>query len=331
MSYDGKLLARARKRLDGIRAENEAEQARRLAEAYALRPEIRRCDAELRSHMTEIVRLTLSHADDVAARIDELREKNLSVRAMRSELLRSIGRDDEWLEEIYSCPKCRDSGVYGGGVCTCLDRLYNEELTKELGALMKTGGERFEDFDLSLYDASPIPGGSVVPRERMKKLLEIAKRFAADFPDTPYNLLLQGGTGLGKTFLSACIARAVADKGCSVCYDTAAAAVGSFEKQKFDRSEEADERVGRMLSCDLMILDDLGTEMPTPMAQSAIYTLINTRLVNGKKTVVSTNLGFEEIERRYGAQTLSRLRGDFETLPFVGKDIRLLRKRRQSE
>ena len=331
MSYDGKLLARARERLDAIRAANAREQSLRLEEAYSRRPEIRQCDAELRAQMTELVRLTLSRGEDVAGRIDELRQKNLAVRARRSGLIRSLGHTDDWLEEIYSCPKCRDSGVYGGGVCSCLDRLYNAELTKELGALMKTGEERFEDFDLSLYDASPVPGSGVVPRERMKKVLEIARRFAEDFPDTPYNLLFQGGTGLGKTFLSACIARAVADKGCSVCYDTAAAAVGSFEEQKFYRSAESEERVERMLSCDLMILDDLGTEMPTPMAQSAIYTLINTRLVNGKKTVISTNLTFDEIERRYGAQTLSRLRGDFETLPFVGRDIRLLKKRRQGE
>ena len=160
----------------------------------------------------------------------------------------------------------------------------------------------------------------------MKQVFTAAKYFAENFPEGSQNLLFQGGTGLGKTFLSACVARAVADRGYSVCYDTAAAVVGSFEAQKFAHDEEADARVRRMLSCDLLILDDLGTEMPTPMAASALYTLINTRLAEGKKTIISTNLSFDEMERRYSAQICSRIRGAYERLPFVGRDIRLIRK-----
>ena len=160
----------------------------------------------------------------------------------------------------------------------------------------------------------------------MKQVFTAAKYFAENFPEGSQNLLFQGGTGLGKTFLSACVARAVADRGYSVCYDTAAAVVGSFAAQKFAHDEEADARVRRMLSCDLLILDDLGTEMPTPMAASALYTLINTRLAEGKKTIISTNLSFDEMERRYSAQICSRIRGAYERLPFVGRDIRLIRK-----
>ena len=178
--------------------------------------------------------------------------------------------------------------------------------------------DNFEKFDLTLYDAAA--------RGTMKQVFTAAKYFAENFPEGSQNLLFQGGTGLGKTFLSACVARAVADRGYSVCYDTAAAVVGSFEAQKFAHDEEADARVRRMLSCDLLILDDLGTEMPTPMAASALYTLINTRLAEGKKTIISTNLSFDEMERRYSAQICSRIRGAYERLPFVGRDIRLIRK-----
>ena len=155
---------------------------------------------------------------------------------------------------------------------------------------------------------------------------DIAKAFAEQFSPASGNLLFQGGTGLGKTFLSACVARAVAARGYSVCYDTAAAVVGSFEAQKFSRDEEADARVKRILSCDLMILDDLGTEMPTPMADSALYTLINTRLNEGKNTIISTNLRDGELQKRYGAQICSRLFGAYERVPFVGRDIRMLKR-----
>ena len=159
---------------------------------------------------------------------------------------------------------------------------------------------------------------------------EACKRYAENFSDTSRNLLFQGGTGLGKTYLSACIARVVAARGFSVCYDTASAALDNYEKAKFSRDTEEGEaaavRIRRMESCDLMILDDLGTEMPTPMAQSALYTLVNNRLVNGKKTIVSTNLSNDELAKRYTPQIASRILGEFQCLPFLGTDIRRLKR-----
>ena len=326
MSYDGKLLARARDELDRIREKNTAERARRVSEAYAAKPELRLCDERLREQMTELVRLTLSGGEDAAARIEALRGENLALQERRAELLRQLGRASDWLDELVSCEKCRDSGVYRGGVCDCLKKLYNAELTRDVGVLLRSGDESFEKFDLTLYDDKPLPGSSVIPREMMKKVLAAAKDYAGSFSAGADNLLFQGGTGLGKTFLSACIARETAEKGFSVCYDTAASVVGSFEAQKFSHDESADARVKRMLACDLMILDDLGTEMPTPMAESALYTLINTRLVEGRSTIISTNLSFDEMARRYSGQVCSRLRGEYRLLPFVGRDIRLIKR-----
>ena len=318
MTYDGKLLARARTALDRIRTDNETEHQLRMAAAYAARPEIRRCEEEMRAQMTELVRITLAREADGAEKIEKLKEENLALQARRRELLRSLGHEADWLDPIVSCKKCGDSGVYGGGVCDCLKKLYNAELTRDVGVLLKNGDESFEKFDLSLYEGAA--------RETMKSVFEIAKNYADHFSPASGNLLFQGGTGLGKTFLSACVARVVAQKGFSVCYDSASAVIAAFEAQKFDRSEEADARVRRMLACDLMILDDLGTEMPTPFADSALYTLINTRLNEGRNTIISTNLGYDELERRYTAQIFSRLRGSFERLPFVGRDIRLIKR-----
>ena len=318
MSYDGTILARARDRLDGVREQNAREHELRIRQAYTAKPELRAIDAELRAQMTELVRLTLSGDAKSAEKIDKLREESLALQRRRGELIRALGHGENWLEEIVSCEKCRDSGVYRGGVCDCLKRLYNEELTRDLGVLLKNGDESFEKFDLSLYDAEY--------RGSMQTVFQIAKAYAEHFTPAAGNLLFQGGTGLGKTFLSACVARAVAAKGFSVCYDTASAVVGSFEKQKFSQDEEADRRVRRILSCDLMILDDLGTEMPTPMADSALYTLVNTRLGEGKNTIISTNLRDSEMQKRYGAQICSRLFGAYERVPFVGRDIRLLKR-----
>ncbi len=329
MPYDGKILARAREALEQRRAENQAEQQRRLAAVYARLPEIQQIDMSMRAQMAELVKLTIARRGDLKERIEELEKSNLDLQVRRAELLTEHGYGMDYLDEICSCPKCRDTGVYNGAPCECLHKLYNQELTKELGVLLQTGDECFERFDLNYYSRESV-GGKPSPHETMTIVFEACKEFADDFPENSNNLLLQGDTGLGKTYLSACIARVVAGKGYSVCYDSASAALEAFERQKFSRdpeeAESAARRVRQMLGCDLMILDDLGTEMLTPVSASALYTLLNTRLVNGRNTIISTNLKDEELAHRYAPQICSRLDGEFLRLPFKGTDIRRLRR-----
>jgi DNA replication protein DnaC len=156
--------------------------------------------------------------------------------------------------------------------------------------------------------------------------------YADGFGDSSTNLLFQGGTGLGKTFLSACVARTVAGRGFSVAYESCATALSAFETSKFSRdpaeAEAAAARVKQYLTCDLMILDDLGTEMVTSFSVSALYQIINGRLIAGKKTIVSTNLSTAELSGKYGPQIMSRLEGEYDFVIFKGQDIRQLKKER---
>lgn len=327
MAYDGKLLARARSALEARRADNQAEHESRVRSVYARVPEIRQLDQQMRRQMTELVRVTIAGGADMPEKLERLRRANLDAQARRAELLVEHGWPINYLDEIVSCRKCRDTGVYEGQPCECLVRLYNRELTRELSTLLR-GDESFARFDLALYSDALNESGTV-PREVMRRVKAACEKYAENFPNVSSNLLFQGGTGLGKTYLSACIARVVANKGYSVCYDSAAAALETFERQRFSRdadtAEAAAARAERMLSCDLMLLDDLGTEMVTSLSTSALYTLLNTRLVNGRRTVISTNLTDEELRRRYPQQICSRLEGEFLHLPFVGDDIRLLK------
>lgn len=332
MAYDGKLLARAREALECQREKNEQEHAARAARVYARVPEIERIERRMRRQMPVLVRLAVSHEPDKAERIAALREENLDLQIRRAELLTEYGWDSSYLEPIYSCEKCKDTGVFEDGVCSCLDKLYNRELTRELSALLQTGDESFENFRLELYSTEYLPEAGCSSRDCMKRVYDACRRFVDSFPNNSMNLLLQGGTGLGKTYLSACIAREIAKKGYSVCYDFCSGAIDAFETQKFGRdsaeSERAALRVQRMLSCDLLILDDLGTEMLTQMASSALYTIINTRLVNRKCTIVSTNLSDAALAERYSSQISSRLLGEYRKLPFVGReDLRRNRKK----
>lgn len=330
MPYDGKILARARTELENIRANNIAEQQRRQHKVYARLPELERIDTEMRAGMAELVRLTIARRPDIKERVAMLRDNNLNLQKRKAQLMENAGFHADYLDEIFTCPKCRDTGIYEGGVCSCLDRLYNAELTKELGTLMRRGDESFDKFNLNYYPAEYDAGIGSSPREFMSAVYERCRRYAENFSSASPNLLFSGGTGLGKTYLSACIARVIAGRGCSVCYESTAAALESFERAKFSRDSEESEaaalKVRRMQDCDLMILDDLGTEMATPIAQSALYTLINSRLVNGKKTIISTNLTDSELSSKYTPQISSRILGEFQKFPFYGQDIRRMKK-----
>ena len=322
MTLDGRLLARARERLAQRREANLAEWERREAEAYAAAPELRHIDAQLRALIHDVIDCA-GGGENAAEGLEHVRQESLRLCAEKAETLVAHGFPADYLDDLVSCTSCRDTGYRSDGeICFCLLRLYEEEKAKELTCVLKAGEESFGDFRLDYYKGKA--------RECMEQTLCAARAYAEGFgPDTG-NLLLQGSTGLGKTFLSGCIARTVSAKGCSVVYETAQEAFAAFEEQKFSRDAEtyaaASEKVQRILNCELLILDDLGTELTTSFTQSALYNIINSRLSGSRKTVISTNLTDAELAARYLPQTVSRLNGEYETLLFLGEDIRAIRK-----
>ena len=201
--------------------------------------------------------------------------------------------------------------------------------------MLDLGGQSFETFSLSWYSDTYDPALGISPRKNMARILEICRNYAETFSQDSGSLLLTGDPGLGKTFLSAAIARVVSGDGWSVVYDTAGSIFRRFESQKFRREdeEEADADVERVLHCDLLILDDLGTEMTTAFVQSALYQIVNTRLMEKRATILSTNLSMvernNEIASRYSPQIASRIEGEYQVLPFFGEDIRILKRQRQ--
>ena len=247
----------------------------------------------------------------------------------RVQLLASLGYPADWLEEKPACTQCGDTGYVQGGVCPCLRAYYAREQLAELSRLLPLGEDSFETFSFDWYDSTVQPAFGVSPRENMERNFDVCRDYAYQFDRGGGNLLLSGGTGLGKTFLSACIARVVSENGFSVVYDTAASVFSRFEDAKFRRDDGGSEDADRCMKCDLLILDDLGTEMTTAFVQSALYQIVNGRLMGKRATIISTNLAPEEIGSRYGRSVLSRLEGDYEILPFFGEDIRRLKRERQ--
>ena len=321
MATDGKIIARAMAALDRRRTEREETFRRRREEVFAKSETARRLEGRIRALPAQALRLTLEGGEDAAERIALLKQQSFLLRGELAQELALMGLPPDWLEEDYACSKCRDTGYVDGRMCDCLKRLVKTEQTRELSRVLDMGNETFSRFRLDFYDDAADQENS--PRKAMKKVYTICKAYADTFGKKPENLLLTGGNGLGKTFLSTCIAHDVAEKGFSVCYASAAACFQRFEEEKFSRDDEAAEDVERYLSCDLLILDDLGTEMNTAFTVSALYRIVNTRLMRKKCTVISTNLQPEELAGRYSDAVASRILGeDYIKLKFVGRDIR---------
>lgn len=329
MALDGHLLAMARQEKDAIRARSMAEDQRRHQIAYERIGELEALDERIGALMLEVF---ASVTGGQGRSIDEISAESLDLQARRAELLVGHGLPMDFLDGAWDCPKCQDTGYVEGRICPCLKKLYDKQRIEDLSALLKLGQENFGTFDLGYYEARPDSATGVSARENMEVVFGACYDYAIGFGENSPNLLFRGGTGLGKTFLSACIAREVSARGHSVVYDTAVSCLSSFEIQKFARStqeaEDAGARVSRMLGCELLILDDLGTEMATDFTRSALYTLINTRLIHNRKTIISTNLTSREMTRRYTPQIMSRLEGEYQVLTFTGMDIRQIKKER---
>lgn len=327
MAYDGKILARARAVIDEKRRNSDNEREKREAQAYKQIPELKDIDVSLARLMADTASKALSGGYMKSA-LDSVRSECEAFSKRRAELLKKSGFPEDYTDMKYDCSRCHDSGYILGSPCKCLEDAYKSESVRELSYMLDIRGQCFERFELDYYDNSSLRSGDS-PRCIMSATHDFCKKYASDFKDNSPNLLFRGSTGLGKTFLSACIAKVVSEKGFSVVYDTAVSVFDSFETQKFDRGEnsiEASSKVRRYLNCGLLILDDLGTEMTTSFTQSALYSLINSRLISGLKTVISTNLTAEETRRRYSAQIVSRLEGEYICLDFVGRDIRAIKR-----
>ena len=329
MALDGKLLAQARKKLEDIRRHNEDTQSARQREIYARLPQVRNIDVRLQNQMRDLASIAMRRDAEAKQALKALEDENLALQARRAELLVAAGYPETYTDDIYSCPDCQDKGYFmDGRMCACLKKLYNAEVTQDLSGLLK-GDEQFGAFRLDYYSNQPDANGNV-PREIMEIILTKCKNYAANFSATSPNLVFSGAPGLGKTFLSACIARTVSQKGYSVAYESCSAALSAFEKEKFSRDVDeataAGAKVRRYLDCDLLILDDLGTEMNTMFTQSALYTIINQRLIDNKQTIISTNLDETMLSAQYSPQITSRLLGEFRWLRFLGSDIRQMKK-----
>lgn len=331
MAYDSKVMNRALVWFDGDKQRRAAQFTARRQRVFLQIPRLAEIDRELRGTMAQIISSALKRGVDPMPAIRVVRDENLALQQERAELLTANGYPADYLEEKPACERCGDTGYFSGGVCSCLQEYYNREQIRELSRMLDLGTQSFESFNFDWYSTAVDPDFGVSSREMMEDNFDICQDYAHQFGPRSDNLLLCGEPGLGKTFLSACIARVVSESGHSVVYDTAAHVFAQFENERFRRDglDDAEDDVNRYMNCDLLILDDLGTEMVTTFVQSTLYQIINGRLISGKKTIISSNLSPSELGKRYSVQIQSRLEGEYRVLPFFGDDIRKLKREQE--
>ena len=286
-------------------------------------PELSDVCRKLAATGPRIFEAALGPADELEQRLSGIKKENAALLEKQKQILKSNGYPEDWLDVKYECPVCNDEGNVDGKMCICMKKelISAGYVSAGIAGLCET--HSFDTFDLSYYSYNP------EVYSNMKYIVERVRSYAESFkPETSPSLLFFGGTGLGKTHLSVAAAKLVIERENCVVYGTAQNIFSDFEFERFGRSfsDTSASRTDKYFDCDLLIIDDLGTEIKSQAVTAFLYNLINTRIGSGKPIIINTNLTTPDaIVERYDERVASRLLGEFLPYRFTGKDVRMLK------
>ncbi len=319
MAFSSESYQAVKNIITNRRLDAEAKARERLADAYRKCPELKELDAVFPEIAGKIIEAFSDNKnpDKTVSTIRKLQKESENLMAQRAELLKMAGLPADYTDPHYHCEKCKDTGYLPHGKCECLKKelvLYGYAHSG-LGCLLEK--QDFDNFSLDYYYGND--------RLLMEENLSRCKNFADGFPSS-VSLLMIGNTGLGKTHLSTSIAKAVIGRGYDVLYETSQNLISAFSSERFGKNYGVSNEVSdteRFFSCDLLIIDDFGTEETNQFSVSVFYNLINSRTNKALSTIINTNLSQSDLKNRYGDRITSRLLGEFTVLSFPGKDIRM--------
>lgn len=330
MGYPKEVYDDAWRELERRATTAREEQRARREEIRRILPEIEQLERAMAKTAANITGAVMLGKKGAVSRIEELKQLSLSLQQQRAALLQKQGYPTDYLAEQHGCNHCRDTGYTGRKMCHCLKELLTKAAYLRLGAVSNANDCSFESFSLSYYPEQPLDHSGIVPRRRMAQIFQYCRQYATDFSHESESLLFLGQTGLGKTHLSLAIASAVTGKGFGVLYSSVQKLMDRLESQKFSNAnnmrEQYRDSVNYILHCDLLVLDDLGTEFYTQFTASVLYNIINSRLAEKRPTIINTNLDLPKIEEKYSQRMVSRLACGYKVLRFCGKDIRFIQK-----
>jgi len=325
MAFDKNIAAAVAEEFASKKQAREELIEKRRAELYIKIPSLKTLEDEIASVSFKTF-LKVADGFDAEKAAVSIKEEVTALTAKRDALIKDAGYNKDYLNPSYDCPLCKDEGFLDNSYCNC----FRKELIKRTFAesnLANLSDNTFDRFSLDWY-SDEAEDGALSPRKNMEKVFIECKKFAENFDKITDNLLLTGPSGLGKTFLSSCIASKLIEDGVNVIYQSSSVIFSLLDRVKFGKNvSEADIYTSeRLLDADLLILDDLGTEFITEFSVSELFRIVNTRILTGKKTVINTNLSLADLKKIYSERILSRIIGNFVILKFYGKDIRFLKR-----
>lgn len=328
MGYSSNIYKAAADRLFERRLKAEKDADRRRAEIYEKLPKTKTLEKEISLCGIQAARAVIG-GGDVAEQMKNLRDRNLALQAELAELLTSNGFREDVFEPDYRCKRCGDTGYYDENgktlVCYCMKQALVSCACEELNRTAPLSLSTFDSFSLEFYDKAQDIGTGISPYNHMSKILKYCQTYAEKFNKNSESILMKGATGLGKTHLSLAIANEIIKKGYGVIYVSAPSLMQKLEKQFFSKNDD-DSAINMLLECDLLIVDDLGTEFHGQFSVSQMYNIFNSRMLSNKPIIINTNLTMRELEKIYTERFVSRISGNAQKLDFLGSDIRVRKK-----
>ncbi len=327
MGYSSEVYELAGREMEQRKLYAEQELEKRRNRLYDICPRAREIERELVTISVSAGKRVIM-GSDVRKELEILKGRSLGLQKELDELLISNNLPKNYLEEWYVCDKCGDTGNIDGRMCSCMKNLLKKTAYEQLNRSSPLSLCSFEAFSLNYYSKIKDEKSGKIPYNYMQSVLRFCKKYADEFSPESHSLIFQGGPGLGKTHLSLSIAQTVIDKGYGVIYVSAPNIVSRLENDRFGNNSERKAETEQLLNeCDLLILDDMGTEYQSKFGVSVMYNTLNTRLMTNHPTIISSNLSAKEIQEMYGTRMMSRIIGMLDRIEFTGNDIRQLKRR----
>ena len=321
MGYSREIYEAVQKKLFEFRLQAEGESRKRRTFFYKRFPRAELIEKEISSTAVKIAR-TVIGGGDVSSELKKLKEVNDTLRQEQKAMLDSVNLPEDYLKVHYRCEMCKDEGYIDGIMCQCMKELLRQESYARLNRLSPLSLSTFESFSLGYYSEHATDDVMPCARKRMSQILDFCIKYSSEFKKTSPSLLMRGATGLGKTHLSLAIANEVIKLGYGVIYISSPNMVSLLQKEHFGGKRETDLSEKYLIECDLLIIDDLGTEFVTSFSSAAIYNIVNSRIMMGLPTIMNTNFSLKELEEIYTQRMVSRIMGNSIHLVFMGTDIR---------
>ncbi|MBQ3053364.1 MAG: ATP-binding protein [Clostridia bacterium] len=281
-------------------------------------PQIIKLEEEITSLGIELSKQAMKGKTNSDEDFAKLSTKIAKLEESKKEILKENGYSANYLSDAYNHSVCKDTGYVQGNLCSCAKKIL---ASFDLSPSVLNHNKGFRDFSLDYYSVEPISQFNRSPRQQMQDVLQFCKAYTENFSLKSENLLMYGGAGLGKTFMCSCIAGELTNKGINVIFQSAYDIFETISKNKFNYKSDLDNKVAQLYNCDLLIMDDLGTEFSTEYTVSALFDIINTRLTLEKPTIINANLSLKDISSKYSDRIVSRLL-TYRHLMFLGTDIR---------